>query len=116
MGIDEDTAAVIREGRRIEVVGRGAVTIVDGRHLVSNAFAAHRTAPLLMSNAIVHVLPAGAQFDLESRSLIAHQTPVPDHEVLDARAAEADLRKLAGDIAAEGVSPANYARHVRRRR
>ena len=49
-----------------------------------------------MSNAIVHVLPAGAQFDLESRSLIAHQTPVPDHEVLDARAAEADLRKLAG--------------------
>ena len=104
MGIDEDTAAVIREGNRVEVVGRGAVTIVDGRQLISNAFAARRTAPLLMSNAIVHVLPAGAQFDLESRSLIAHQTPVPDHEVLDARAAEADLRKLAGDIAAEGVS------------
>ena len=116
MGIDEDTAAVIHEGSRLEVVGRGAVTIVDGRHLISNAFAAHRTAPLLMSNAIVHVLPAGAQFDLESRSLIAYQTPVPDQEVLEARAAEADLRKLAGDIAAEGVSPANYARHVRRRR
>jgi len=61
MGIDEDTAAVIREGTRVEVVGRGAVTIVDGRQLISNAFAARRTAPLLMSNAIVHVLPAGAQ-------------------------------------------------------
>ena len=116
MGVDEDTAAVVHEGRRLEVVGRGAVTLIDGRHLISNAFAAQRTAPLLVSGAVLHVLPSGSQFDLVTRTLIAHQTALPDHEVLESRAAEADLRKLAEDIAAEGVSPTNYARHVRRSR
>jgi cyanophycinase len=116
LGIDEDTAAVIHDGHRLEVVGRGAVTVVDGQHLVSNAFAAKRTAPLLVSGAVVHVLPAGSQFDLLSRNLVAHQTPVPDPEVVAARAAEADLRDIARDIAAEGVSPTNYARRLRRNR
>ncbi|HSU35989.1 MAG TPA: cyanophycinase [Propionibacteriaceae bacterium] len=116
MGVDEDTAAVVHEGRRLEVVGRGAVTLIDGRHLNSNAFAAQRTAPLLVSGAVLHVLPSGSHFDLVTRTLIAHQTTLPDHEVLESRAAEADLRKLAEDIAAEGVSPTNYARHVRRSR
>jgi cyanophycinase len=116
LGIDEDTAAVIHDGHRLEVVGRGAVTVVDGQHLVSNAFAAKRTAPLLVSGAVVHVLPAGSQFDLLSRNLVAHQTLVPDPEVVAARAAEADLRDIARDIAAEGVSPTNYARRLRRNR
>ena len=40
------------------------MTVVDGRQVVSNAFAAKRTAPLLMSGAVLHVLPAGSQFDL----------------------------------------------------
>jgi cyanophycinase len=116
LGIDEDTAAVIHDGHRLEVVGRGAVTVVDGQHLVSNAFAAKRTAPLLVSGAVVHVLPAGSQFDLLSRNLVAHQTPVPDPEVVAARAAEADLRDIARDIAVEGVLPTNYARRLRRNR
>jgi cyanophycinase len=116
LGIDEDTAAVIHDGHRLEVVGRGAVTVVDGQHLVSNAFAAKRTAPLLVSGAVVHVLPAGSQFDLLSRNLVAHQTPVPDPEVVAARAAEADLRDIARDIAGEGVLPTNYARRLRRNR
>ena len=115
LGIDEDTAAVITDGTRLEVVGRGAVTVVDGQHLVANAYAAQRTSPLLVSGAVLHVLPAGSQFDLASRTLVAHSTPVPDHEVVEARAAEANLRVLAEEIAAEGVSPANYARRVRRR-
>jgi cyanophycinase len=116
IGVDEDTAAVISDGSLLEVIGRGAVTVVDGQHLASNAFAAKRTAPLLISGAIIHVLPAGSQFDLASRSLLAHQTFVPDPEVVEARAAEADLREVARDIAAEGVSPTNYARRMRRTR
>jgi cyanophycinase len=116
LGIDEDTAAVIHDGDRLEVIGRGAVTVVDGQHLVSNAFAAKRTAPLLVSGAVIHVLPAGSQFDLTSRTLIAHQTPIPDHEAVEARAAEAEIREVARDIAAEGVSPTNYARRLRRSR
>ena len=116
LGIDEDTAAVIHEGSRLEVVGRGAVTVVDGQHVVSNAFAAKRTTPLLISGAVIHVLPAGSQFDLTRRTLIAHHTPAADPEVLEARAVEADIREVARDIAAEEVSPANYARRLRRNR
>jgi cyanophycinase len=116
IGIDEDTAAVVHGNSRLEVIGRGAVTVVDGQNIVSNAFAAKRTSPLLISGAVIHVLPAGSQFDLNSRSLLAHQTPVPDPEVVEAQAAEADLREVARDIAAEGVTPRNYTRRVRRNR
>jgi cyanophycinase len=116
IGIDEDTAAVIHDNIRLEVIGRGAVTVVDGQHIVSNAFAAKRTAPLLISGALIHVLPAGSQFDLSSRTLLAHQTAIPDPEVVEARAAEADLREVARDIVAEGKSPSNYTRRVRRNR
>ncbi|HEX3207284.1 MAG TPA: cyanophycinase, partial [Propionibacteriaceae bacterium] len=82
---------------------RGAVTVLDGQHLVSNAFAAKRTTPLLMSGAVIHILPAGSQFDLTSRTLLAHETAVPDPEVLEA-AAEADLRDAVREVAAEGAS------------
>jgi cyanophycinase len=116
LGVDEDTAAVVRDGTRLEVVGRGAVTVVDGHHVVANAYLAKRTAPLLVSGAVLHVLPAGSEFDLATRTLTAHQTPVPDEEVLEVRAVEANLATLAHDIAAEGVSPTNYARYARRRR
>ncbi len=45
IGIDEDTAAVVRDARRLEVVGRGSVTVIDGQRVVSNAFEAQRTGP-----------------------------------------------------------------------
>jgi cyanophycinase len=115
LGVDEDTAAVIHDASRLEVIGRGAVTVVDGQRLVTNAFAAKRTTPLLMSGAVIHVLPAGSQFDLTSRTLLAQATTIPDPEVVEARA-EADLLEAARDIAAEGVSPTNYRRRVRRNR
>jgi cyanophycinase len=115
LGIDEDTAAVIHDRSRLEVVGRGSVTVVDGQNLVSNAFVAKRTTPLLVSGAVLHVLPAGSQFDLTGRTLLAHQTAVPDPEVLQARAAEADLRGVALEVAAEPPSAA-YQSRLRRSR
>ncbi len=115
LGVDEDTAAVFRGGGRLlEVVGRGAVTVIDGRQLTSNAFAAKRTAPLLVSGAVLHVLPAGSRFDLARRVLLAHTEAQPDEEVAEVRAAERDLRLLADDIAADGVSPSHYSRRLRR--
>ena len=116
VGVDEDTAAVVREGRQLEVIGRGSVTVIDGRHVVSNAFQAQRTAPLLVSGAVLHVLPAGSRFDLRERTLLTHAEQQPDAEVAQARAAEDDLRLLAREIAAEGVSPSSYARRLRRGR
>ena len=70
IGVDEDTAAVVSEGHLAEVIGRGAVTIIDGLEMRTNAHEAKRTAPLLVSDARLHVLPAGAKFDLMSRKLV----------------------------------------------
>jgi cyanophycinase len=89
--------------------------VVDGQNLVSNAFVAKRTSPLLVSGAVLHVLPAGSQFDLTTRTLLGHQTAVPDPEVLQARAAEAELRDVPREIASEGISRA-YQRRLRRNR
>ncbi len=114
IGVDEDTAAVIHDGHVLEVIGRGSVTVVDGQRVVSNAFQAQRTAPLLVSGAVLHVLPAGSRFDLTGRTLLTHQEQLPDAEIAEVKAAEDDLRTLAREIAAEGVSPSSYARRLRR--
>jgi cyanophycinase len=116
IGVDEDTAAVVTDDRFVDVVGRGAVTVIDGIGMSSNAHEAKRTAPLLVSNATLHVLPAGAKFDLMKRALIAPAPGVDPHEAEELRAAGADLRQLASDIAAEGVSPTNLRRRRARTR
>ncbi len=113
IGVDEDTAAVIR-GDRLEVVGRGAVTIFDGSRIVSNAHSAKRSAALLASGVLLHVLPASATFDLSTRSLVEFGGEPAPSQVAELRAAEDDLRGLAAQIAAEGVSPTYYAERRRR--
>ena len=70
VGVDEDTAAVVTDGRYLEVIGKGAVTIIDGSHARSNVDSAVRTEPLLVSGAVLHVLPARARFDLADRALL----------------------------------------------
>ncbi|MDN5725559.1 MAG: cyanophycinase, partial [Propionibacteriales bacterium] len=115
MGVDEDTAAVFTPDGRVQVLGRGSVVLIDGAHVVSNAHSAHRTAPLLFSGARLHLLPSGSVFDLSSRQLVAVEPELHPAEVEEVAAAEADLRQLANEIAAEGVSPTHYARRVRRR-
>ena len=69
MGIDEDTAAEITDGTELTVVGSGAVFVVDARTAVTDAHEAERDAPLLVTGAIVHTLPFGATFDLETATL-----------------------------------------------
>ena len=116
IGVDEDTAAVVREGHVLEVVGRGSVTIIDASQITTNAFGVKASAPLMVSGAILHVLPPGSRFDLTSRRLIPVEQPLPKAEAAEVEAAERDLRNLARDIAADDVSPANYARRLRRGR
>jgi len=78
MGIDEDTAAEVRDGRRLMVVGSGAVFVVDARRAVSDVPEARRHAPLLISGAVVHSLPGGATFDLHTAQLIGFVEKHPD--------------------------------------
>lgn len=69
IGVDEDTAAVIRAGRELEVIGAGCVFVADGSRAVSDAHLAELGAPMLVSGVVVHTLPAGARFDLVERRL-----------------------------------------------
>lgn len=116
VGVDEDTAAVFRPGGLLEVMGRGAVTVLDGSRSVSNAHLAKRGTPLLLSGAVLHVLPAGSRFDLRARALLNHHTELAAHELDEVRAAEEELRTLASDIAADGSSTATFTRRLRRAR
>jgi len=81
MGIDEDTAAEIRDGRRLTVMGSGAIFIIDAQHAVSDSPEARRDAPLLVSGAVVHSLPSGATFDLHTAALIRFVEKHPDAAV-----------------------------------
>jgi cyanophycinase len=105
VGIDEDTAAVISDGHVLEVAGRGAVTLVDASAARSNAHEARRTAPLLVSGAVIHVLPATAVFDLRERRLIGFGHPPASRDVAAVEVEEAELRYLARRISAEGADP-----------
>ena len=100
MGIDEDTAAEIRDGRKLSVVGSGAVFVVDARAAVSDVPEARRDAPLLVSGAVVHSLPAGATFDLHTAQLTGFVEKHPDVVVIAAARVPADSGQ-AGMIAAK---------------
>jgi cyanophycinase len=71
IGVDEDTCAVIHADQTLQVIGRGAVTIVDGRHLATDAYRGKGYKPLMVSGAVLHSLPSGYWFDLRTRELLA---------------------------------------------
>ena len=67
LGIDEDTAAVL-EGDRFEVIGSGAVYVVDGAGVsYCNVAEASAESALSMHDVRVHVLSSGDSFDLKTR-------------------------------------------------
>jgi len=73
IGIDEDTAALVEEGR-LQVIGDGAVYVVDGTGVTySNVAEAKSDITLSMHDVKVHVLADGDAFDLNSRR------PIPNN-------------------------------------
>jgi cyanophycinase len=71
IGIDEDTAGVVGPEGVLEVIGRRSVTVIDGAAADTDAWevAAHR--PIMISNVVLHSLPAGYRFDLRRRIRLA---------------------------------------------
>ncbi len=64
IGIDEDTALIVERGVGIEVIGRGTVTVVDGRNVVSNvADIRNRSTPELI-DVRLHLLPSGSRYSM----------------------------------------------------
>jgi cyanophycinase len=80
IGLDEDTAAIIYPDHTLEVIGRGAVTIVDGSQVSSDAFQAKGHRPIMVSGAILHSLPGGYWFDLRGRTLLGTAEDLEERE------------------------------------
>ncbi|WP_137291924.1 cyanophycinase [Nocardioides dongxiaopingii] len=131
IGVDEDTCAVVErvgvpgggpaggpgeQHEVLRVVGRGAVTIMDPSRITTNAFEARRSAPILASGVVLHVLPEGSAFNLTTRSLLPHVAEVDPGEAAEMAEAGQDLRELARDIAAADTSPGTLKRRLARSR
>jgi cyanophycinase len=71
LGIDEDTAGVVGPDHVLEVIGRGSVTIVDWAASETDAWEVRGHRPLMISNVVLHSLPAGYKFDLRRRHRVA---------------------------------------------
>jgi cyanophycinase len=103
LGLDEDTAAIVHEGETLEVIGRGAVTIVDGSRVVTDAFRTKGYRPMMVSGAILHSLPSGFRFDLRDREVLPWRQADEDRRKRIEEPARARLARLARAVAAEGA-------------
>ena len=74
IGLDEDTAAFIRPGDDLEVVGSGGITIVDPTNLsYSSMDRARSDDPVSLIDIKVHILISGGRFDIADRKAYPKQ-------------------------------------------
>ncbi|MEH2356431.1 cyanophycinase [Nostoc sp.] len=77
-GIDENTAMVVTDNQ-IEVIGAGAVTIVDESEATYNNMGEIlKDESLAICGAKLHILPHGFKFDLKTRQPILNNVSVPN--------------------------------------
>ena len=62
------------------------------------------------------MLPAGTAFDLTERVLLGHTPRVTAEDAAELAEAQADLRRMARDIAADDVGPSQLRRRLARAR
>jgi cyanophycinase len=68
VGVDENTCAIVENDQHISVCGKNAITIVDGREMVStNVAEMEGSRPVAVSGLRIHVLTEGCSFDLKTR-------------------------------------------------
>jgi cyanophycinase len=69
VGIDEDTGVVIGADNKMEVVGRGTVTVIDGAKIIhTDIHETHETEAAALLGVQVHVLTRGYGFDIDART------------------------------------------------
>ena len=71
LGVDEDTAAIIAPDGTLEILGRGTVTVIDGRLMTSDVAQRGPREPVNITDVILHALANGARFDLRRRRPLA---------------------------------------------
>ena len=67
IGIDENTAIEVDADGCFTVVGDGAVFVCDGAVTHSNAPAAGEDDVLALTDSLLHILPAGYSFDMQTK-------------------------------------------------
>lgn len=82
LGIDENTAVIVN-GKEFEVIGAGAVTVIDLTEISHcNIERLLKDEPLAICGVKLHILPEGYWFDLEKRQPIIKQiTPKVEPEL-----------------------------------
>jgi len=69
VGIDEDTAIVIRADKKMDVIGRGTVTVIDGSKIQhTDIHEVPRNASAALLGLSVHVLTQGCGYDIDGRA------------------------------------------------
>jgi cyanophycinase len=72
LGLDEDTAAFIRPGDTLDVVGSGGITVIDPTELsYSSMDQARRGDPVSLIGIKMHILITGGRFDAVTRQASA---------------------------------------------
>jgi cyanophycinase len=93
VGVDEDTAAVLDGSGVLQVLGVGAVTVVDARGMrYTDSYAVSRGRPLAMLGVKLDVLTAGCSYDLAERTghppvVLPGSAPVAGLSIASAQAA-----------------------------
>lgn len=84
-GIDENTAVVVK-AHELEVIGEGAVTVIDVSELThSNLGDILKDEDLALCGVKLHILPHGYRFDLRSRTPIFDGTPLTNEQPKNAQ-------------------------------
>lgn len=67
LGVDEDTAAFIGPDNALDVMGNGAITVIDPRQIQNTSIAEANPGDVItIVGATIHVLGAGSSYNLES--------------------------------------------------
>ena len=70
IGLGEDTGVLITKGNCIETIGSGLVIVIDGRKLLANNYeSAGEGEALCLENLIMHILPKGKAYWIDSGKL-----------------------------------------------
>lgn len=78
LGIDEDTAVIIRPDNIFEVIGSGSITVVDGSTIeYTDIHKIKRHTPIAIIGMTLHVLTQGHQYNLTTRSPVQQEPEKP---------------------------------------
>lgn len=70
IGLEEDTGIIIREGNKVEIIGSGLVTILDGRNIKNPNLTVEREKhDIFIENMLVHLLRSGNHFTLRGKKI-----------------------------------------------